>query len=415
MKFNKIQVIFTLLACTLVWSSPIVEEKTNTINVDRNIDEANKLFGHTNKKVVIKKKCNVNSSENIKTNPVEEKEDLKIIKPTDNFQNISNNNFAITEFRGDYGLDQFLESGGGGINEHLNFIYDYMGYNLTKLFKTAEELAQEFGCSSLYIKNNKGGYYFGRDYDMTPTTNLLVLANYPDHGYSSISSSDVNGVAQLFKTNNKNELEQLVKLFAIIYPVDGINEKGLSITLNSVLDGTLWKTFQNEPNKKTISHTTAVRLILDKAATVNEAIELLKSLNYDGSIQNVHYQISDTTGKSVAIEYYNDKMYITETPVLTNYYVSEDIPEGHNSEYPIDKRFNDLMKFYKAKPIMNYTEIKESMIAAKQDSQEAKTEWTVIYDTLNLEANYYRKLDYQHVYRIKLESKKSTENSPDEH
>ncbi|ORX79638.1 hypothetical protein BCR32DRAFT_269356 [Anaeromyces robustus] len=362
MKFNKIQVIFTLLACTLVWSSPIVEEKTNTINVDRNIDEANKLFGHTNKKVVIKKKC-------------------------------------------DYGLDQFLESGGGGINEHLNFIYDYMGYNLTKLFKTAEELAQEFGC----------GYYFGRDYDMTPTTNLLVLANYPDHGYSSISSSDVNGVAQLFKTNNKNELEQLVKLFAIIYPVDGINEKGLSITLNSVLDGTLWKTFQNEPNKKTISHTTAVRLILDKAATVNEAIELLKSLNYDGSIQNVHYQISDTTGKSVAIEYYNDKMYITETPVLTNYYVSEDIPEGHNSEYPIDKRFNDLMKFYKAKPIMNYTEIKESMIAAKQDSQEAKTEWTVIYDTLNLEANYYRKLDYQHVYRIKLESKKSTENSPDEH
>jgi len=418
MQFKKIQVIFSLLACTLVWSSPIVDEKTNSNGLNATIDNTNnKVAEPTNEHVVVnKKKCIVKPKKDNITKPVEKEddEDLKIIKPTNKFQYITDENFIVTEFRGDYGLDQFLENGGGDENLQLDYVFNLFGYNLTEIMEPyiKKLMENELACSAMFVQNDKGGYYFGRVYDMIPTK-LLVLVNHPDHGYSSISSSDINSIAQTGVFTN----EEMYKLYSIVIPVDGINEKGLSISLHA-LPFTDPNTQQNDEGKsQNISYINSVRLILDKAATVDDAIELLKSRNYINTIQNVHYLISDTTGKSVAVEYYNNTMYVTETPVMTNYYVSEDIEVGHNSVYEVDTRFDDLMKLYKQKPIKNFTELKDSMYAAIQNNtaggeNTVNTEWTVIHDSLNLEATYYRKFDFQHGYRIKLESEKPSENRP---
>jgi len=374
MQFKK--TIFTLLVCTLVWSAP-------------------------NKKI-IKKKCISEPYKNKNTKPIETKEDIKIIKPTNNFQYITDEDFIITEFRGDYGLDEFLKNGGGTETDQMDYIFNLFGYNFTEILTPPspqeEELMDDrFACSALYVPNDKGGYYLGRNYDMVPTK-LLVLVNHPDHGYSSISSSDINNIAKTGLFTN----EDMFKFYAIVLPVDGINEKGLSISLLAL--PTEPNTEQKDNNKSNISYVNAVRLILDKAADVNEAINLLKSMNYRNIIQNVHYIISDATGRSVAIEYYNNTMYVTETSVITNYYLSEKVDVDHNSINENDTRYNDLLKLYKQKQKMNYSELKDSMKVAFQDNGEGNvnTEWTCIYDTSNLEVTYYRKMDFQHGYRIKL-------------
>ena len=55
-----------------------------------------------------------------------------------------------------------------------------------------------------------------------------------------------------------------------------------------------------------------VRIVLDHAGNINEAIELFKKYNIYFPKLPLHYIITDTSGRSVFIEYYNNRMNILE-------------------------------------------------------------------------------------------------------
>ena len=59
----------------------------------------------------------------------------------------------------------------------------------------------------------------------------------------------------------------------------------------------------NTSDKVTLNTTTAIRLVLDKAANVEEAIELLSQYNiyFSGDVK-CHFLIADAGGKSVLAE-----------------------------------------------------------------------------------------------------------------
>ena len=42
----------------------------------------------------------------------------------------------------------------------------------------------------------------------------------------------------------------------------------------------------------------------------------------------IHFAIADNMGKSVAVEYVKDEMIVTETPILTNFYLAEGKKQG---------------------------------------------------------------------------------------
>lgn len=42
----------------------------------------------------------------------------------------------------------------------------------------------------------------------------------------------------------------------------------------------------------------------------------------------VHFAITDSSDNSVAVEYINNEMMVTETPVLTNFYLAEGEKQG---------------------------------------------------------------------------------------
>ena len=104
--------------------------------------------------------------------------------------------------------------------------------------------------------------------------------------------------------------DTFLTLAAPFLPFDGMNEKGLAIALLAVPKAEV----PYNPDKITLNTTTAIRLVLDKAATVEEAIELLKQYNiyFSGGIE-CHYLIADASGHSVIVEYVNQELCVVES------------------------------------------------------------------------------------------------------
>ena len=66
-----------------------------------------------------------------------------------------------------------------------------------------------------------------------------------------------------------------------------------------------------QTDKPDLTTTTAIRLLLDRAATVDEAISLLRQYDMNSSIGLAHpLSLSDASGKRVVVEYVDDEMLV---------------------------------------------------------------------------------------------------------
>ncbi len=118
-------------------------------------------------------------------------------------------------------------------------------------------------------------------------------------------ASDAGSMAKLLS-------DETIIIAALYAPLDGMNEKGLCVAVNMIQDS-------QSSGKPDIITTTAVRMLLNKAATTNEAVELLKLYDFHASMDYmVHLSVADSTGKSVVIEYINNEMEVIETPLVTD-------------------------------------------------------------------------------------------------
>lgn len=156
----------------------------------------------------------------------------------------------------------------------------------------------------------------------------MQLYTNPDNGYSSVSTINLAfaGYSKENLPSNGFSFNNFLTLAAPYLPFDGMNEKGVTMALLAVPEAQI----KNDTNKITLNTTTAIRLVLDKAANVDEAIELLKKYNiyFSGDVY-CHYLIADGSGKSVIVEYYDNELQVIE----------------NNKEYQIASNFiayNDL-------------------------------------------------------------------------
>ena len=106
----------------------------------------------------------------------------------------------------------------------------------------------------------------------------------------------------------------------LYHKLDGINEKGLCVA--DLVAGDTIKTAQERGNLS-VTTTTAIRLLLDKAATTQEAVQMLSSWDMHSSINWAHHlAISDASGESVVIEWVNNEMQVIPSVAVTNHYLS---------------------------------------------------------------------------------------------
>ncbi len=208
-------------------------------------------------------------------------------------------------YYGDYGFDEFLEVGARNDADIEAFVTKRLLKGLPiNLGVTGD------GCTAFVVKNESGDILFGRNFDFLYAPSLQ-LYTAPNNGYASVST--VNLAFAGYSGDNLPDgsfFNTFLTLAAPFLPFDGMNEKGLAIALLAVPKAEV----PYNPDKITLNTTTAIRLVLDKAATVEEAIELLKQYNiyFSGGIE-CHYLIADASGHSVIVEYVNQELCVVES------------------------------------------------------------------------------------------------------
>ena len=236
----------------------------------------------------------------------------------------------VMVYRGDYGLDEFLAQGGADSDSALaRYLMGYLSGGYYKP-ENMEIAPGDFGCTTVCVKDRKGGVYFGRNFDWKKGR-AIIVHTVPKNGYESLSTCDLDFLGFGDDYTPDGSMQERIQTLAAIYvPVDGMNEKGLVIA--DLMAGDDEETHQ-KTDKPDLTTTTAIRLLLDRAANVDEAIELLKQYDMNSSIGAAHhFAIADKSGKSVVVEYVNGEMLVAETNVVTNHYLADSPKKGVGDE-----------------------------------------------------------------------------------
>jgi hypothetical protein len=140
---------------------------------------------------------------------------------------------SAVRHNGDYGFDQFLENGGASSDgEVVQFLAD----NLMSEASSLEFADKAFGCSTLSIQNKDGGYYFGRNFDWE-NCDAMIVTSYPEGSYASISTVNIDFIKDGAGAASVSLLSSKIKTLAALYaPLDGMNEKGLCVSVNMIED-----------------------------------------------------------------------------------------------------------------------------------------------------------------------------------
>jgi predicted choloylglycine hydrolase len=139
---------------------------------------------------------------------------------------------------------------------------------------------------------------------------VLLFTDPPD-GYASVSMVDITYLgfdgqsAQVIVGLPLEERRGL--LDAPLWPFDGMNEQGLAVGMAAVPGGQ----GPPDPAKGTVDSLGIIRLMLDRARDVDEAVGLLQDYNVemDGG-PDLHYLLADRSGRSALVEFYEGEMVV---------------------------------------------------------------------------------------------------------
>lgn len=205
--------------------------------------------------------------------------------------------------KGDYYFDNFIKQGGAKNDTEL---INYIVNNITKGIIPVSINAPTIGCSSFtFIDSETGHHMFARNYDFSTTTSMIVHTNPGEGRHKSISSVDL----QFIGLSEPTTLIQKATAIASAYtPLDGLNDAGVSCGIYMSYQGpddNVTATDQNT-DLPDLTSTTMLRMILDYADDVEEAIELVKQYDFhDSANTSFHYMVADKTGKSAILEWVN--------------------------------------------------------------------------------------------------------------
>ncbi len=207
--------------------------------------------------------------------------------------------------------------------------YDY-GYLLTKSGYGNIDFLKG-GCSAV-----KKGSYLGRNFDFVAgdVAEIVVKTTRKKNRYATVGM--VGGLLWLSSDVMESGLGEDAKKLIPLVLLDGINEKGLVVESNCVNAADVGGlTMHTNPGKEEVAQLCVVRYLLDKAATADEAIELMKNIDIVNTRDvmglvamgfEIHFLIADKD-KTYVVEFDNTKpdgeklIVMEDESVLTNFYL----------------------------------------------------------------------------------------------
>ena len=290
------------------------------------------------------------------------------------------------EYKGDDGFDGLIAKGGfEKADDMVGYIIEFLSKGHYK--PEVETSKEPYGCSALTVKTPDGSVMMGRNFDF-PSAIGLIMHCIPDKGYETITTFNVEfyNFGEDFKPEGfKNQYMCLSGLFVAL---DGINEKGLAIA--DLMAGDSIETHQRT-SKPDLTTTAAISYMLKNAANVDEALKLLESIDMHSDIGSAHhYAMADVSGRSVVVEYVDNKMVVTESPAVANHYLCEQklnvgLTEG-------DDRYDRLcQRFDQTQGVMSEKQLTDAIATVSQPQRKGflGTAWTMVMDLSHPSVTYY--------------------------
>ena len=295
-------------------------------------------------------------------------------------------------YKQNYHLDKALKSEIKNEEDLYSFISNNMffGYQL-------EIDASKYGCSAFTTSTPDDKKLVGRNFDLSYGSDTLCLYTHHKKSYASIStvSTDMIGVGDGSTYSTKSFMGRAALLASPYLCVDGMNEKGLSVSL---LDTDLPYETHLNTGKPDLIVTLAIRLLLDRAATVDEAIELLKQYDIHTSHSwTQHIFVADAKGNSAIVEWHKGEMKIVKYNVCTNFSMSSSLLDGNYSGKC--DRFDLLDNALKEKE-KNTVEDSMGLLESVKQSKGTYTQWSVVYNLTDFTADYVVNMNYDKVYHL---------------
>lgn len=332
------------------------------------------------------------------------------------------------DYTADYKLDDAIASEVSNLNGLMGFVYANL---YDRMPSSARQFGFGAGCSAFAVDEKlSGDHLMGRNYDFChksadgkSETDIaaIVVHTAPASGKKSVSVVDGYwlGLNKGFYTDCKTDLSMLM---ATPYAfMDGINEDGFAIGVLH-LGGN--PTQQTESSKSNIFMNVAMRLLLDKAADVDEAVNLLNQYNMQMTSPaggNFHFYMADAKGKYAIVEYVCEKGNLAKNPwkidvltgndiyrYVTNFYVSDEMAntEYGNKSTRGKARYETMQRrLWDANFKMSTKEVKDLLEDVSQapniTDPTSHTQWSSIYNlskktlTLWLLREYYGKEPFE--------------------
>ncbi|NOZ13720.1 MAG: linear amide C-N hydrolase [Acidobacteria bacterium] len=268
---------------------------------------------------------------------------------------------------------------------------------LERFYPKALQKPDSINCSLIAV-HNSGNSVYGRNFDWYRTVPIIFNVHRYDKRYASISLVDGS---YLSVTGSLSLLDRINMMGGYISPFDGMNEKGLFISIAMVSRVKI----PTDPKKETLTSVQMVRKILDTAATLDDALTICKSYNIDFFPgPQLHFLIADANGKGAVVEFTAKgvEIYRHDNIIFaTNFVMAPVNPETFTGKCWRFDKINAALTGehpvpFGEKDMMNLLE------SVKQNLNKGKTEWSAVYES-NGKLTVCFGQDYAHPYHFKLE------------
>ena len=199
---------------------------------------------------------------------------------------------------GDYYFEDFLKQGG---SPSVDGTISYLVKNITKGLFDLSLSDPAAGCTCFTAATEDGDRIMGRNYDFRSTNTAIVFTDAKGDRHATVSSVDLQFISVKPESDLTPILNKVLCLAAPYVPMDGMNDAGVSCgILMSYQEGST----QQNTDKPDLIASAMVRLVLDYADDLDEAIELIKQYDMHDTLgTSFHYFIADASGRSATLEY----------------------------------------------------------------------------------------------------------------
>lgn len=282
-------------------------------------------------------------------------------------------------YSGDYGFEEYLQTGEYGSKQGV----------ITK--------ENTYSCSCFSAFGDERQAIFGRNFDWYYHP-VLILFTQPSSGYRSVSMVDISYLGYDVDHSPLDDPQALLQTPYI--PFDGMNEMGLAVGMMSIAHAE----GGDDPQKVTIGSLELMRLLLDYAGNVEEAIRLIQDYNVDFEDIPVHYMIADKEGHSAIIEYIDGEPLVVrndqEWQVSTNFLITEASSLGTHSTC---WRYNLLEKELQRSNGVLDVQTGMGLLSKVSQAGDFATRWSVVYDLTHAKLQVAIGGEYNEVYEFSLD------------